>query len=135
MVVAEIKSEKCSGLSIIGDDMYFLDDCKVVTKLEKQNETRLLNDTLCLKIKEKDRPNFKPANYCSCGDNLILSEKYLIERSKIFYLYNDRPLASGILDMTELCEQGDSVNIIYDKIGTQMQKTFANGPFPVGNSE
>ena len=33
MVIAEIKSEKCNGLSIIEDDMFFLDDRKVVTKL------------------------------------------------------------------------------------------------------
>ena len=115
MVVAEIKSDKCGGLSIVGDDMFFLDDMKVVTKLEKQNETRILNETSSFKIKEKDRPNFKPDPYYS--DSLILSEKYLIERSKIFYLYNDLPLASGILDMTELCEQGDHTNILFDETG------------------
>jgi hypothetical protein len=133
MVVAEIKSDKCNGLSITGDNMYFLDDRKVVTKLEKQNETRLLNDTDSFKIKEKDRPNFKPSPYY--GDNLILTEKYLIEHSKIFFLYQDRPLASGILDMTELCEQEDYENVLLDEMGNQMLKTFANGPFPVGNSE
>lgn len=35
MVVAEIKSEKCYGLSIVEDDMFFLDDRKVITKLVK----------------------------------------------------------------------------------------------------
>ena len=35
MVIAEFKSDICNGLTIDGDDMFFLDDRKVVTKLEK----------------------------------------------------------------------------------------------------
>ena len=88
---------------------------------------------MTLKIKEKDRPNFKPEQF-DC-DGIIMSEKYLIDRSKIFYLYNDRPLATGILDMSDLCELEDHEFVLKDKKGNELNKAFANGPFPVGNSE
>jgi len=35
---------------------------------------------------------------------MIITNKYIIMGSKIFYLYTDVQLASGILDMEELAE-------------------------------
>jgi hypothetical protein len=36
--------------------------------------------------------------------DMIMSDKYIIQGSKIFYLNNDIPFASGVLDMEDLKE-------------------------------
>ena len=61
-------------------------------------------------IKEKDRPNFNVYPYC----NMIMNNNYVICESKIFYLYNDKALGDGILDMEELSEIQDA-EVLRDK--------------------
>lgn len=39
---------------------------------------------------------------------MLMADNYLIQNSKIFYLFNDMPLEDGILDMEELAEIKDS---------------------------
>ena len=54
-------------------------------------------------MKEKDRPNFNFVPY----SDIIINDNYMISESKIFYLYQFKPLDPGILDMEELTEIPD----------------------------
>ena len=62
-------------------------------------------------IKERDRPNF---NHQPFSNAMIVSNLYVISESKIFYLYNDKALGDGILDMEELSEIQDA-EVLRDK--------------------
>jgi len=108
--IFEIKSEKCFGFGIAykGNDQffYFMDDQKIINKLERHPETRMLNETGELFIKDKDRPNFT-AN--DDFNELVVNDSFIIRDSKIFYLYSETPLMNGILDMEELSEYPDIV--------------------------
>mgnify|MGYP006089851611 CR=1 FL=1 len=53
-----------------------------------------------LNLKEKDSPNFLMDQTSEC----IINEKYLIQKTKIFYLFGNKPLQTGLLDMEELAE-------------------------------
>jgi hypothetical protein len=81
-----------------------------------------------LYIKDKDRPNYeKSARF----ETMISNDKYLIQKSRVFYLHDDVPLDEGILDMEELSKVKDA------KIGSDgetaleinIQRRFAGGPF------
>lgn len=67
-------------------------------------------------IKDKDKPNFFPEPF----NDIILSEKYLIDESQIFYLSQEKPLMNGIMDMEELAD-------IPDK--NKLDKRYATGPY------
>ena len=54
-------------------------------------------------MKENDRIHFKTSPY----SKLVIRDKYIISESKIFYLYEDKPLDRGIMDMEELAELKD----------------------------
>lgn len=59
-------------------------------------------------MKGKDSPNFIK----DILGVVVLRQKYLLSRTKIFYLFDKEPLASGLLDMEELAipdepEDGD----------------------------
>ena len=58
---------------------------------------------------------------------MIITDKYLIYDSNIFYLYDETPLMNGILDMEVLSEQP------YFQ-GDQDQKRHASGPFLMSGS-
>ena len=62
------------------------------------NESHMLQEINEYKMKTKDKPNFIKDLFSS----VVLRYKYILSRSKIFYLFDDQPLASGILDMEEL---------------------------------
>ena len=65
-----------------------------------------------LYIKDKDRPNYEKSRLF---DELICNDKYLIQKSKIFYLYSNEPLDQGILDMEELTKVKDA-KLASDKV-------------------
>ena len=88
-------------------------------------DTHMLVEIDNLHMKEKDRPNFNFIPY----SNLIITCKYIINESKIFYLYSNKPLDAGILDMEELAEIPGN-----EKENTQ-QKKFKCGPITFDGSD
>jgi len=102
--IFEIKSSTCYGFNVSqdGKTFYFMDDMRVLNKLERMKDSNMLQETKELTFKDSDRPHFiKQSRY----PNLIVNDKFLIQESKIFYLFEDENhLQKGILDMEELAE-------------------------------
>lgn len=104
-MVFELKSDFCQGFQIISKDKFlFIDSRKIVTKLERKKETRALEEICEINLKEKDSQYFVLDNKYR---DTITMEKYLIYKSKVFYLFQDEPLSTGILDMEELADFED----------------------------
>lgn len=106
IVIYEIKSEKILGFQIDqdGDTFYFIDQFKVVNKLQRIRDSKLLTETAQFMIKDKDLPHFNESGYFP---KIIVNNRFLLWQSKIFYLFTN-PLQPGILDMEELEEIMDS---------------------------
>lgn len=96
----EIKSESCFGFAYKDGTFLFIDNEKVITVLQRAKESRKLIEKEELNLKEKDSPNFLLDANCQS----IINEKYLIQKTKIFYLFGNKPLQTGLLDMEELAE-------------------------------
>ena len=62
-----------------------MDNKKVVTKLKRMNESRMLYEIGEIKLKEYDSPNFVVDPYIS---RIILNMNYVIYKSKVFYLFD-----------------------------------------------
>ena len=74
-------------------------------------------------MKKRDSPNFEKRVY----NQIIVSDLYLVQHSKIFYLYDDKPPQQGILDMEELClETNNSKDDDF--------LVYRNGPILIDNS-
>lgn len=75
--VYEIKTEFCLGFTVSPDNkyFYFIDDHKIINKLERQKESMDLVEVLELKIKDKDRPQFSKN---TLFPELIITDKYII---------------------------------------------------------
>ena len=80
----------------------FVDSKKIVTKLERKKESRLLEELYELNLKDRDSPNFV---LDPTFTDMILDQNYMIYKSKVFYLFKQNPLANGILDMEELASK------------------------------
>jgi hypothetical protein len=101
LLVFEIKSDNCFGFTEKDGTFLFIDNEKITTVLNRAKESRKLIETMELNLKEKDSPNFiLDCSNCEC----IVNEKYLIQKTKIFYLFGNKPLQNGLLDMEELAE-------------------------------
>lgn len=104
-----------------------MDEYKILNKLKRMKEQRHLIEEKELNIKDKDRPNYEKSRLF---DELICNDKYLIQKSKIFYLYDDEPLDQGILDMEELTKVKDAKVASDDSMLEELvQRSFASGPF------
>lgn len=81
-----------------GECFYYMDHMKNIIKLRRITDSKLLYEEKVLQIKSTDK-----AKYTGTGQfpKLIINEKFMMFRSKIFYLF-ERPLAKGILDTEEL---------------------------------
>jgi hypothetical protein len=83
--IFEIKSDFCQGFALYNQTFLFMDNNKMVTKLQRMKESRMLYETGELNLKEKDSPNFVQDQYIA---NIILNENYTIYKSKVFYLFD-----------------------------------------------
>ena len=120
LLVHEIKSDKCYGFGRKNEIFLFIDSNKIVTKLQRAQETRMLLEIEELNLKEKDKPNFqKDDNIC------IINDLFIIQKTKIFYLFGNKALKAGLLDMEELAvPRVDPDGIIED---TPVK--YCKGPF------
>ena len=101
-----------------------MDGYKTINQLMRIKGQRLLSELKQLHLKDKDIPNFKKKDLY---EELICTEKYILQQSKIFYLQDKFPLADGVLDMEQLSQQqGKEL-----KINNAEKKTYvyASGPF------
>ena len=58
---------------------------------------------------------------------MIITDKYIIKESRVFFTYQDYPYDKGILDMEDLLEFSDKEDFI--------QKRFDKGPYQISNSD
>ena len=128
--IYEIKSEECLGFSMghnvdTLESFYFMDDNKVVNKLERMKERRNLEEVCDFNIKDKELTNFTEMKQFS---SLILSDKFVIQESKIFYLYNEHPFETGILDMEDLKIVKDDVKQENGELSS-VERVFSSGPY------
>ena len=101
-MVFELKSDFCQAFQITTKDVFlFIDSKKIVTKLERKKETKVLEEICEINLKEKDSQYFVLDNKYR---DTITMEKYMIYKSKVFYLFMNDPLSTGILDMEELAD-------------------------------
>ena len=70
----------------------------------------MLENIFDLYLKEIDKPNFLYNAFAP----ILIREKYIVLKSAIFYLYKDKPLLDGVLDMEELLEKRDSIVELYE---------------------
>jgi hypothetical protein len=77
-----------------------MDEQHVVYMLTRNENNRKLSLNKELTMKEIQRLDFNPAEF----DNTILTEKYIIQGSKIFYLYDmsHEPFPEGIFESEDL---------------------------------
>ena len=118
------RAESCFGFSQRGDYFYFQCGDDIIWQLKLKPDIHVLEIVKELKIKEKDLPNFQSRPYSP----MIMDEEYAIVDSKIFYLYSDKQLDSGILDMEELSEVAE--HGMKDEV-----KRFINGPYRIPGSD
>jgi hypothetical protein len=95
-----MQSEACLGFSWNQGYFYLMDTTKKVIQLVRQQEAITLDENDTFLIKDKDWNKFKDS--CGLFAEMIIDKRYLIQGSKIFYLNNDIPYASGVLDMEDL---------------------------------
>jgi hypothetical protein len=88
------------GFTLSQDEktFYFMDDLAITNKLARVKDTNMLMEVGELYIKDRDKPNFKIYEFVKYP-MIYFSDTYLMQESKIFYLYKDKPLENGILDM------------------------------------
>jgi hypothetical protein len=123
--IYEVKSEQIFAYSAAPDGrtFHFMDQYRVICKLERMKDSRALLETAEFYIKDKDRPQFQPGGYY---DRIILSDLYMIWHSKIFYIFA-RQLDNGILDMEELAELPDDPKA--QELEARDTKQFVQGPY------
>ena len=112
-----LKAEKCLAFSVDGaDQFYFMYETHLVYKLSRNENNRSLSFEKELTMKEIQRLDFTPGAF----ESIILNDKYSIQGSKIFYLYDagDEPFPEGIFEAEELVEE--------DR--TKQRYSFSTGP-------
>ena len=129
--IYEIKSEGCLGFSIghnveSQESFYFMDDHKVVNKLERMKERRNLEEVCDFSIKDKELTNFTDLSQFASP---ILADQFVIQESKIFYLYNEHPFETGILDMEDLKINKEANHLNEDEEVSSAERVFASGPY------
>ena len=96
LTIFEIKAEKCYGFNLgRNNNFYFIDETKTINKIRKQKEGYMLEEVGEVFLKDKDRAHFKETEFFP---QLIVSEKYMVQGQRIFYLWKHKPLEPGILD-------------------------------------
>ena len=103
-----------------------MDDYKIVNQLKRMKDQRALEEVTEFHIKDKDRPNFKKKDLF---EEMYCTKDYLLQQSKIFYLYDEYPLSEGILDMEQLSKTKST--FIHKGEASDVPKLFryASGPF------
>jgi hypothetical protein len=76
-----------------------MDELKTIYLLRRIPDTKKLQESSELSLKDKDRTHLKINR---SFQSIIMGEEYLILESKIFYLQKDKQIANGILDMEKL---------------------------------
>ena len=101
-VIFKFKAEKCLSFSIEHDIFYFMNENYVVFTLKRNDNNRFLTIQSECTMKEIQRTDYKPRLY----DSTILNDKYAIQGSKMFYLYNlaEEPFPEGIYESEDLFE-------------------------------
>lgn len=82
-----------------GKFFYFIDDTKTISKLRKQEDRKMLTEECTLYLKDKDMAHLKLDGHFQM---MIISDKYLIYRQMIFYLYQEAPHEPGIFEVEKL---------------------------------
>ena len=102
VVIFKIKAEQCLAFSIIKDVFYFMNENHVVYMLTRNQNNRYLSIDKECTFKEIQRTDFKPRLF----DTTIVTEKYALQGSKVFYLYNlaEDPFPEGIYESQDLIE-------------------------------
>jgi hypothetical protein len=94
-----------------------MDECYIVHKLSRNQNNRFLTHEKEMSMKEIQTLDFLPIDF----DTVIMNEKYAIQGTKIFYLYdmNGDPFPEGVFEAEELVED--------DK--NQSKYKYTKGPF------
>ena len=118
-----IKANKCLAFSIEeGDVFYFMDESHVVYKMTRNENNRFLNIVAELTMKEIQRLDYLPKPF----EEVCLKDKYTIQGSKIFYLYNlaEDPFPEGVYEAEELIQEDRS----------KPKSEFTKGPLSISGS-
>jgi hypothetical protein len=121
--IYSIKAEKCLAFSVEeGDKFYFMDESHVVYKMTRNENNRFLNVVAELTMKEIQRLDYKPKPF----EQVTIKDKYTIQGSKIFYLYNlaEEPFPEGVYEAEELIQEDRS----------KPKSEFTKGPLLMGGS-
>ena len=68
----------------------------------ENSETTMLEEICEFKLKDRDKTLFGDAELNGNFPHCLISDKYVIKGSKIFYLFKDKSLGDGILDCEDL---------------------------------
>ena len=101
--IFSLKANRCLAFSVQNQDtFFFMDDQYTVYMLTRNDNDRTLTIKKELTMKEIQRLDFKPREF----DSVLLNEKYVIQGSKIFYLYDlaQEPFIEGIYEAENLIE-------------------------------
>ena len=122
LTIFEIKADQCLGLSISidGQFFFFINEFKQIIVLRRVPDTKILIEDSELWIKDKDRTHLKLSDPYQ---RPLVSEKFLIFESNIFYLQQVTESTSGILDMERLNQ------MITMKNEQLVSEKFQLGPF------
>lgn len=71
--VYEIKSDNIYAFNVSEDGQifHFMDQYRIINKLERMKDSRSLHETAEFYIKDKDRPQFAPSGYY---DSIVLND-------------------------------------------------------------
>ena len=88
-----------------------MDEENIVSKLTRNENNRELNLESELTLKEIQKLDFKPKPY----ENVILSDRYTIQGSKILYLYNidNDPYPEGVFEAEDLIKEDKSSDEVH----------------------
>lgn len=103
--IFKIKAEKCLALTMNESEQtfFFMDENKLIQMLKSNENSRHLQRVRELAIVELQRLDYKPGPY----EAQIISDKYAIYGSKIFYLYDVSVgrYPNGLLEYEDLIEE------------------------------
>lgn len=104
--IFSLKANNCLAFNVQNQDtFFFMDDQYVVYMLTRNDNDRSLTILKELTMREIQRLDFNPIHF----DNVLLTERYVIQGSKTFYLYDlaHEPFIEGIFEAENLIEQTD----------------------------
>ena len=119
--IFSLKTSRCLAFSCVNDRAFYLmNDEHLVYKLCRNENNRQLYIEKEVTLKEIQRYDFQPNPF----DDFLLSEKFAVFKSKMFYFHSAEPFPEGIFEADNLVE--DELNAA--------KKEFLKGPYKIGGS-